>query len=259
MTVLQELCAEREEGMAGACAELSAAAAVSAAASVTKRGKPRRASWDTELQRARRATVARSWCAGYGALAEEEEDVAEPVRRCGSRDLVMPSLKNLVSMATLSRRRSSSTTALNSQSREVPRMPAAKSVAALPLLRETALTLSSVQVRPVNRLRLGSSKMCSRCSSILSMASSSRYSINTAGFVQLSQPDCRTVLCKLCLLEVPPHLTWTLQHCACTFCVEVSRTCILLHILIGLYLVRVSPHLILADQPYVSPHPILMD
>lgn len=214
--------------MAGACAaaatELSAAAAaVSAASSVTKRGKPRRASWDTELQRARRATVARSWCAGYGALAEEEEDVAEPVRRCASRDLVMPSLKNLVSMATLSRRRSSSTTALNSQ-REVPRMPAAKSVAALPLLRETALTLSSVQVRPVNRLRLGSSKMCSRCSSILSMASSSRYSINTAGFVQLSQPDCRSVLCKLCLLEVPPHLTWTLQHCACTFCIEVSLT-----------------------------------
>lgn len=214
--------------MAGACAatpapELSAAAAA-AVSSVPRRGKPRRASWDTELQRARRATVARSWCAGYGALAEEEEDVhhAEPVRRCGSRDLVMPSLKNLVSMATLSRRRSSSTTALNTQ-REVERMPSAKSVAALPLLRETAaLTLSSVQVRPVNRLRVGSTKMCSRCSSILSMASSSRYSINTAGFVQLSQPDCRSVLCKLCLLEVPPHLTWTLQHCACTFCQEVS-------------------------------------
>lgn len=143
------------------------------------------------------------------------------VGRCGGRrsgiDLVMPSLKSLVSMATLSRRRSSSTTALNSSRGEPARLPSsAKSVTALPLLRDPPPPL-----RPVNRLRVSSAKMCSRCSSILSMASSSRYSINTAGFVPVS--ECReSVMCKLCLVDVPSNLTWTLQHCSCTFCIEVS-------------------------------------
>ncbi|XP_054286970.1 E3 ubiquitin-protein ligase RNF144A-like [Macrosteles quadrilineatus] len=215
---------------ASSCAEVAAAAAgdgggslgvaAAAAASSVRRSKSRRASWESELQ-SRRAVVARSWYGGYGALPEEEEDEVEVARK-----LVMPSLKNLVSMATLSRRRSSSTTALNSQ--EVRSVPSsAKSVTAIPLLREplrkceTAVTLSTMvpPVRPVNRLRM--SNMCSRCSSILSMASSSRYSINTTGFVNVSERS--NVMCKLCLNEVPQHLTWTLQHCSCTFCVECMR------------------------------------
>lgn len=216
-------CAEGAAG-GGGCGG-SHGSAVAAVAATVRRQKPRRASWESDLQ-TRRAVVARSWYGGYGALAEEEEEAEVDV--ASRKNLVMPSLKNLVSMATLSRRRSSSTTALNSRETVRATPSAAKSVTAIPLLRdplrkcETAVTLSSMipPVRPVNRLRV-STNMCSRCSSILSMASSSRYSINTTGFVNVS--ECRSnVMCKLCLNEVPPHLTWTLQHCSCTFCVEVS-------------------------------------
>lgn len=79
-------------------------------------------------------------------------------------------------------------------------------------------------LRPVNRLRVGSqefpaaSRMCSRCSSLLSMATSSRYSLNSSyGFVPVSG-----VLCKVCLNEVPLKDSWTLQHCECSYCVDVS-------------------------------------
>lgn len=192
------------------------------AASLCRTAKPRRYSWESASSTARRSTVARSWYGGYGALTEEEEDAGgslTDVSSSGHR-LVMPSLKNLVSMATLSRRRSSSTTALNTAppARSAP-VAAAKSVTALPLLRkcETSMTL----VRPVNRLRMSTTRMCSRCSSILSMASSSRYSINTAGGFVAAAAEL-PLLCKLCLTEVPARLTYTLQHCGCTYCVEVS-------------------------------------
>lgn len=79
-------------------------------------------------------------------------------------------------------------------------------------------------MRPVNRLRVSSqefqtaSRVCSRCSSLLSMASSSRYSLNSSyGFVPVSG-----VLCKVCLNEVPLKDSWTLQHCECSYCVDVS-------------------------------------
>lgn len=83
-------------------------------------------------------------------------------------------------------------------------------------------------LRPINRLRvcpnsedlLFPSRMCSRCSSLLSMASSSKYSLNSAfGFVPVSSPS---VLCKVCLNEVPLKDSWTLQHCQCSYCVDVS-------------------------------------
>lgn len=215
---------------------------------------------------AARAAVARSWYGGYGALNEEEEESDKKVEGKGGSladvggnrarksgiDLLMPSLKSLVSMATLSRRRSSSTTALGSTDCAPPRghmTSSARSVTALPLLQETGkpgfrkcetvLALSNLMapVRPVNRLRVpplhhpaggSSSRMCSRCSSLLSMASSSRYSINTTGtpgFIPVPQTDTRPpVLCKLCLAEVSPDGTWTLAQCNCTFCVEVNDT-----------------------------------
>lgn len=85
-----------------------------------------------------------------------------------------------------------------------------------------ALHLEPMQ--PINRLRVSSqefqaaSRMCSRCSSLLSMASSSRYSLNSSyGFVPVSG-----VLCKVCLNEVPLKDSWTLQHCECSYCVDVS-------------------------------------
>lgn len=107
-------------------------------------------------------------------------------------------------------------------------------------------TIHVEPLRPVNRLRVlphysssglspnvggGSvSRMCSRCSSLLSMASSSRYSLNTAGggFVPCSpggnQPD-QNLLCKLCLGDVPSSMAYEINQCGCTFCKDVSKVC----------------------------------
>ncbi|KAL1129305.1 hypothetical protein AAG570_013834, partial [Ranatra chinensis] len=85
----------------------------------------------------------------------------------------------------------------------------------------TVLTLAPPPVRPirpVNRLR--QSIVCSRCSSLLSMASSSRYSINAEGnYVEVSKPQ-PSILCKLCLSNVSQPNHWSLQHCGCTFCTQ---------------------------------------
>lgn len=90
-------------------------------------------------------------------------------------------------------------------------------------------------IKPVNRLRVppngfsgSTSRMCSRCSSLLSMASSSRYSINTTGSVfvncnqsveKLQEPS---ILCKLCLMEVPMSMSLKIDCCGCIFCRDVS-------------------------------------
>lgn len=87
-------------------------------------------------------------------------------------------------------------------------------------------------VQPVNRLRVSpgslrgsTSRLCSRCSSLLSLAatSGSRYSLNTTtgGFVPVV--DDPQVLCKLCLAEVPSTETFPIQHCSCSFCNEVCQ------------------------------------
>lgn len=72
--------------------------------------------------------------------------------------------------------------------------------------------------RPVNRLRV-----CSRCSSLLSLAASgSRYSLAAGGFV--SVPGEPALLCKLCLEEVPQRHASTIRHCGCSFCTKVRIT-----------------------------------
>lgn len=99
-------------------------------------------------------------------------------------------------------------------------------------------TDSSLQIepmKPINRLRVppngfggSNSRMCSRCSSLLSMASSSRYSINTtgSGFVPCSPASEKApepnMLCKLCLLEVPLSQSMEINQCGCVFCRDVS-------------------------------------
>lgn len=102
-------------------------------------------------------------------------------------------------------------------------------------------SFSSEPLKPVNRLRVPSlcedgvpSKMCSRCSSLLSMAASSKYSVSSlAGYVSVAVPapcaepvasvsgSSGVVLCKVCLLEVPYKDSWTLSDCHCSYCLEV--------------------------------------
>lgn len=91
----------------------------------------------------------------------------------------------------------------------------------------TASSGSSMEpLQPFNRLRASppssTSRICSRCSSLLTLASSSRYSlnVNSGGFVQV--PDEPPLLCKLCLSEVPWKKSFSILHCGCTFCSEVS-------------------------------------
>lgn len=113
-------------------------------------------------------------------------------------------------------------------------------------------------VRAFNRLRMPStsgagppasaSRVCSRCSSILSLASSSRYSLHAsaASFTPLSRTRSRTslsrtsspeeyVLCKLCLMDVPESLTTKLGACQCRYCVECMKSYVMFEILEGAY------------------------
>jgi len=111
-------------------------------------------------------------------------------------------------------------------------------------------------LKPVNRLRVpprysnsglspnsggGSvSRMCSRCSSLLSMASSSRYSLNSAGggFVPCSASGSlpeQSMLCKLCLGDVPLSKTSEIVQCGCSFCKDCMKSYVEFEIQEGAY------------------------
>ncbi|GLH05748.1 Potential E3 ubiquitin-protein ligase ariadne-1 [Gryllus bimaculatus] len=108
-------------------------------------------------------------------------------------------------------------------------------------------TMHVEPLKPVNRLRVppqsplggSTSRMCSRCSSLLSMASSSRYSLNTTGgFVQCGTTppgETQTLLCKLCLVEVPVVSTCEILQCGCCFCKDCMKSYIEFEIQEGAY------------------------
>ncbi|XP_034249747.1 E3 ubiquitin-protein ligase RNF19B [Thrips palmi] len=124
-------------------------------------------------------------------------------------------------------------------------MPGMAGMAGPPLRK--CLTTGRLQTEPlraVNRLRQPSSasRVCSRCSSILSLASSSRYSLHAsaASFTPLSRTSRTSspeeyVLCKLCLMDVPESLTTKLASCQCRYCVECMKSYVMFEILEGAY------------------------
>ena len=86
---------------------------------------------------------------------------------------------------------------------------------------ETAVGLSSLALegRPINR-----SRVCSRCSSLLSLASSSRYSLAAGSFVPAaSQQTVNQFLCKLCLADVSLSKIFRIEGCGCFYCKDVSQ------------------------------------
>ncbi|KAG5898064.1 hypothetical protein JTB14_001770 [Gonioctena quinquepunctata] len=107
-------------------------------------------------------------------------------------------------------------------------------------LRSASSSSSIEPLQPINRLRVSPhashSRMCSRCSSLLTLASSSRYSLNSiaGGFVQVP-PDDPPLLCKLCLAEVPSRNVVRIQQCECAFCIECMQAYVQFEINEGAY------------------------
>lgn len=95
------------------------------------------------------------------------------------------------------------------------------------VLRSSSSSSSIEPILPVNRLRVSpnnsDSRVCSRCSSLLSLASGSKYSLNasTGSFVPV--PEQPPLLCKLCLIEVPFREASCIQECQCSFCINVRQ------------------------------------
>lgn len=91
---------------------------------------------------------------------------------------------------------------------------------------ETAvgLSTSALEGRPINR-----SRVCSRCSSLLSLASSSRYSLAAGNFVPAgSQQVLGRIFCKLCLVETSLSKTFKIEACGCSYCKDVNIILLLL-------------------------------
>lgn len=85
---------------------------------------------------------------------------------------------------------------------------------------ETAvgLSTSALEGRPINR-----SRVCSRCSSLLSLASSSRYSLAAGNFVPASsQQTIGRIFCKLCLADASFSKSFKIEGCGCSYCKDVS-------------------------------------
>ncbi|XP_058807550.1 probable E3 ubiquitin-protein ligase RNF144A [Phymastichus coffea] len=99
---------------------------------------------------------------------------------------------------------------------------------------ETAVGLSTLALegRPVNR-----SRVCSRCSSLLSLASSSRYSLAAGNFVPAatSQQQIGRLLCKLCLSDVTLSQTFSIEDCGCSYCKDCMRAYVEFEIEEGAY------------------------
>ncbi|CAH1113308.1 unnamed protein product [Psylliodes chrysocephalus] len=164
-----------------------------------------------------------------------------PSRSRGEQIFAMPGIKSF-----LSRRRNSGLEGPQSplvarKENGASAAPVVRPASSLASLRkcETVLALtgylrsasSSSSIEPlqaVNRLRVSPPtshlRMCSRCSSLLTLASSSRYSLNstTGGFVPVP-PGEPPLLCKLCLSEVPSQNILHIQHCDCAFCLECMK------------------------------------
>ncbi|XP_066256393.1 E3 ubiquitin-protein ligase RNF144A-like isoform X1 [Euwallacea similis] len=111
------------------------------------------------------------------------------------------------------------------------------------ILRSTSSSSSIEPLQPHNRLRVppncAHSRLCSRCSSLLSLASESRYSLDSAagGFIRVpSTPEVPPpILCKLCLDEVPVVFIVRIKQCDCAFCSKCMKAYVEFEISEGAY------------------------
>ncbi|XP_030755406.1 probable E3 ubiquitin-protein ligase RNF144A isoform X2 [Sitophilus oryzae] len=112
------------------------------------------------------------------------------------------------------------------------------------ILRSSSSSSSIEPLQPQNRLRIApegsQSRLCSRCSSLLTLASGSRYSLDSAagGFVRVPPTPDRLpppILCKLCLVEVPAMSAVRIRQCECAFCSECMKAYVEFEISEGAY------------------------
>lgn len=111
------------------------------------------------------------------------------------------------------------------------------------ILRSASSSSSIEPLQPQNRLRVppdgAHSRLCSRCSSLLTLASGSRYSLDSAagGFIRVPPtPDAvPPILCKLCLAEVPAICVVRIRQCECAFCLECMKAYVEFEISEGAY------------------------
>lgn len=89
------------------------------------------------------------------------------------------------------------------------------------------LSTSALEGRAINR-----SRVCSRCSSLLSLASSSRYSLAAGNFVPTgSQQTVGRIFCKLCLTDTSLSKTFKIEGCGCFYCKDVSTNGYIVYII----------------------------
>ncbi|KOB70608.1 putative ubiquitin conjugating enzyme 7 interacting protein, partial [Operophtera brumata] len=145
---------------------------------------------------------------------------AKPVRRAASRDSVLsqpqPLLEGMIKYMYVA---VVSFEFLKMQDFFLHRLRASSLRKCSTVLALTDREKVSEPIRPHNRLRAPS--VCSRCSSLLSLAGAggSRYSLDGAagGFVPAAP-----VHCKLCLEEHSVEKVTVLAGCGCMFCTRVS-------------------------------------
>ncbi|XP_050293584.1 E3 ubiquitin-protein ligase RNF144A isoform X2 [Anthonomus grandis grandis] len=111
------------------------------------------------------------------------------------------------------------------------------------ILRSASSSSSIGPLQPQNRLRVaptsGHSRLCSRCSSLLTLASGSRYSLDSVnGFTRVPTTPEETlppILCKLCLDEVPLLCVSRIRQCDCAFCLKCMKSYVEFEISEGAY------------------------
>lgn len=164
-----------------------------------------------------RLKAARSWY-GYGTLSTDSDKMGAGATGPGGRralELILSGgLKSLARPAKPVRRAASRDSVLSQPQPLLEGLRKCSTVLAL-----TDREKSSEPIRAHNRLRAPS--VCSRCSSLLSLAGAggSRYSLDGAGggFVPTAPINC-----KLCLEDATADKVTLISGCGCSFCTKVS-------------------------------------
>lgn len=176
-----------------------------------------------------RMRTARSWY-GYGTLPTEPDKMGGGTGPGGRRALEMilgSGLKSFSRPARPVRRAASRDSVLSQPQPLLEGLRKCSTVLAL-----TDREKVSEPIRAYNRLRAPS--VCSRCSSLLSLAGAggSRYSLDGAGggFI-----PALPVNCKLCLEDTPPDKVTLISVCGCMFCTKCMRAYVEFEVCNGAY------------------------